>query len=123
MRIENSTKNTTLAENCTVADTFFTRLKGLLGTPSLNTGEGLLLVGEKSIHTFFMAFPIDVIYIDREKTVIKLNRNLVPNRIGKHISQSAYILEVPTGTIDRTRTATGDQLRFSVESDVTQPNI
>ncbi len=112
MRIENQTKNTTLAENCIIADTFFTRLKGLLGTSTLNTGEGLLLVGEKSIHTFFMAFPIDVIYINAQKTVVRLDRNFVPNRIGKYVSQSAYILEVPVGTIDRTRTTIGDQLHF-----------
>jgi len=114
MRISNRSKETILAENCIVADTFFSRLKGLLGTPSLNPGEGLLLVGEKSIHTFFMAFSIDVVYIDAQKTVIRLDQNMVPNRIGKHVSQSAYILELPVGAIAHSQTAIGDKLHFSV---------
>ncbi len=115
MRVTNQSKNTVLADRCIVANTFLSRLKGLLGTSSLSQGEGLLLVGEKSIHTFFMAYPIDVVYINAEKTVIRLDRNLVPNRIGKHSAQSAYILELPVGVINSSRTDIGDQLQFSVE--------
>ncbi len=112
MRIENQSKHTTIATHCRVADTFFTRLKGLLGTPPLSAGEGLLLVNEKSIHTFFMGFPIDVLYINAEKTVIKIEPNVVPNRIGRFVSQSAYILELPVGTIDASHTTVDDHLDF-----------
>jgi len=95
-----------------VASTFFRRLKGLLGSAPLSKGEGLLLVGEKSIHTFFMAFPIDVIYINGQKKVIRIDDNMVPNRIGKFISNSRYILEVPVGTIKKSHTHINDQLNF-----------
>ncbi len=115
MRIENQTKGTVPTTHGIVANTFFSRLKGLLGSPPLQLGEGLLLVGEKSIHTFLMAFPIDVVYISSSKTVIRLDHALVPNRIGKYVSASAYILELPAGMIDRTDTTIGDQLTFSIE--------
>ncbi len=112
IRIQNTTKNTTLTHSCVVANTFFRRLKGLLGSAPLSDGEGLLLVNEKSIHTFFMTFPIDVIYIDEQKKVIRLDDNVVPNKIGKHLSNSRYILEVPVGTIAKSRTSIDDQLSF-----------
>lgn len=112
MLIQNATKNTTLTQHCVVADTFFSRLKGLLGSVPLSNGEGLLLVGEKSIHTFFMTFPIDVIYIDGQKKVIRIDDNVVPNRIGKYVSESRYILEVPIGTIEESHTCVNDQLNF-----------
>lgn len=112
MRIQNASKNTKLTEKCVVADTFLKRLKGLLGSPPLSIGEGLLLVNEKSIHTFFMTFPIDVIYINAQKKVIKVESNLPPNRIGKHIAQSRYILELPVGVIEKSHTTLDDQLIF-----------
>ena len=112
MQVQNITKNTLLSESCEVAETFFRRLKGLLGSPPLSDGEGLLLVNEKSIHTFFMTFPIDVIYINEQKKVIRTENNMLPNRIGKHLSESRYILEVPVGTIEKSQTSINDQLSF-----------
>ncbi len=113
MIIKNRTKNSTVAAQCVVASTFFSRLKGLLGTAPLKPGEGLLLVNEKSIHTFFMAFPIDVMYINGKSEVIKLDHNMPPFRLGKYVSNSVYILELPVGTIAQTRTTVGDRLEFS----------
>jgi len=112
MVITNQTKHTTLADQCAVADTFFSRLKGLMGAPALQPGQGLLLKNEKSIHTFFMAFPLDVIYIDRTLTVIKCDENMPPNRIGRYVAQAAYILELPVGVIQKTSTTFGDCLLF-----------
>lgn len=112
MIIKNQTKETILVENGRVADTFFTRLKGLLGSKPLKEGEGLLLKSEKSIHTFFMTFPIDVIYINAEHQIIRLDLNMIPNKIGKYVSKAAYILELPVGMIEKTQSAVGDQLLF-----------
>jgi len=112
MLIRNQTRNAVLVRQGRVADTFFRRLKGLLGSPPLQAGQGLLLKNEKSIHTFFMTFPIDVVYIDRALKVIKIDENMRPNRLGRYVPQSAYILELPVGTVNATRTAVGDQLAF-----------
>lgn len=112
MIIKNQTKETVLVENGRIANTFFTRLKGLLGSKPLKEGEGLLLQSEKSIHTFFMTFPIDVIYINAEHQIIRFDLNMPPNKIGKYISKAAYILELPVGMIEKTHSDVGDQLVF-----------
>ena len=110
MLIKNQNKNATLVRQGKIANTFFTRLKGLLGSPPLTEGEGLLLKGEKSIHTLFMTFPIDVIYLNHALEIIKLTPNMRPWKLGPYVSQSAYILELPVGVINRTNSAVGDRL-------------
>ena len=114
MRIFNQTRNTSLVSHGRVADTFWRRLKGLLGSAPLKHGEALILVGEKSIHTLFMGFPIDVIYVDKTYKVLRTDQNMVPFRLGPLMRRSAYILETPVGTIERTATQAGDQLEFEV---------
>lgn len=113
MIIKNRTKNVVLVNQGRIADTFFTRLKGLLGSPPLKSGEGLLLAHEKSIHTFFMSFPIDIIYLNEDLQVIKIDHNIPPYRLGSYVAKSVYILELPVGTIQETNTTVGDQLSFS----------
>lgn len=83
-----------------------------MGASPLQKGEGLILVGEKSIHTLFMRFPIDVVYVDKNYKVIRADANMVPYRLGPFVAQSTYVLEMPTGTIATTATETGDQLKF-----------
>lgn len=112
MIIKNLTKNTTPAPQTKLADTFFLRLKGLLGTKTLNPGEALLLKNEKSIHTLFMAFSIDIVYIDPAFTVIDLEAEMPPNKLGRYYPQCMYILELPAGTIKATNIEVGDKLDF-----------
>jgi uncharacterized membrane protein (UPF0127 family) len=64
-----------------VARTFFERAKGLIGTKSLMPGEGLLILRCNSIHTFFMSFPIDAAFLDRNDNVVKVVRNIHPWRL------------------------------------------
>ena len=78
--------------------------------PALAEGEGLILKGEKSIHSFFMRFPIDVVYADRTWQVVHLDPAMMPNRIGPFVLRAAYVLEMPAGVIQTTGTAIGDQL-------------
>jgi uncharacterized membrane protein (UPF0127 family) len=112
MHIINQNRGKSLATNGHLANTFWLRLRGLLGKKSLQEGEGLVLVGEKSIHTLFMQFPIDIVYIDKTYQVIRVDENMVPYRLGPFVTQSAYVLEVPVGTIAATGTRVGDQLKF-----------
>lgn len=93
-----------------LAHTFWARFRGLMGRPSLGAGEGLILKGERSIHTFFMRFPIDVVYVDRTWRVVRLGLSMRPYRIGPIVLQAAYVLELPAGVIEVTGTAVGHQL-------------
>jgi len=112
MRVINQTRGVPLITRGRLADTFWSRLRGLLGAPPLQEGEGLVLVGEKSIHTLFMGFAIDVVYADKNHTVIRTDPNMVPYRLGSFVAKSAYVLEMPVGTIATTETTVGDQLKF-----------
>lgn len=112
MRVFNQTRNVFLVSQGRVANTFWLRLRGLLGVASLQQEEGLILVGEKSIHTLFMKFPLDVVYVDKNHKVVRADINMMPYRLGPFVVQSAYVVEMPVGTIANTATEVGDQLKF-----------
>jgi uncharacterized membrane protein (UPF0127 family) len=110
MQVANQTRCLSLITHGELAETFWARFLGLMGRPSLQDGEGLVLKGDKSIHTFFMKFPIDVIYVDRAWRVVQVDPAMPPNRVGPIVFEAAYILELPVGVIQATGTTIGDQL-------------
>jgi uncharacterized membrane protein (UPF0127 family) len=110
MQVYNQTRSQPLITSGELAGTFWKRFRGLMGRPSLREGEGLVLKGDKSIHSFFMKFPIDVVYADREGRVVHVDPAMAPNRIGPIVLQAAYIVELPVGVIQATGTCVGDQL-------------
>jgi uncharacterized membrane protein (UPF0127 family) len=109
--VRNRTRESVLADAAEIADTSAKRRKGLLGREALNPGQGLWIVPCGAIHTFFMRFPIDVVYLDRKKRVKKIRTGVAPWRLsGCLIAHS--VLELPAGTISRSGTERGDQLDF-----------
>ena len=112
LRAVNRNRNAMLVDNGRVADTAWTRLRGLLGHKPLQPGDGLLLRGEKAIHTFGMGFAIDVLFLDREGYVKHLIRTMVPLRASPFVSAAVDVLELPAGTINRTGTALGDRIEL-----------
>lgn len=114
MRISNTTRQTELASRAELADSGKARNKGLLGRTGLVAGEGLWIVPCESVHTFFMKFSIDLVYIDRNKRVKKVRSNVGPWRVSACLSAHS-IIELPAGTVEKTMTASGDQLEFSAE--------
>ena len=116
MRAINRTRNVVLVERGTIAANLWTRLRGLLGHPPLESGEGLLLKGEQAIHTIGMSFAIDVLFLDRAGRVIHLIQAMPPLRASPIIWQSRDVLELPTGKIAETGTALGDQVEFELGS-------
>jgi uncharacterized membrane protein (UPF0127 family) len=110
MQVKNLTQGQLLITHGELAETFWARFWGLMGRTSLRKGEGLVLKGDKSIHTFFMKFPIDVVYVDRAGHVVRVDPAMQPFRIGPIVFEAAYILELPMGVIQATQTALGDQL-------------
>ena len=80
MKLYNTTKNQIIAKDLLVADTFYTRLKGLLGKSDLPKDTALWIKDCPSVHTFFMKFDIDVIFIDKHMRVTRVVENLKPWR-------------------------------------------
>ncbi len=110
MNAFNVTRNRTLIERGEVADNAWTRLKGLIGHRPLKAGEGLMIQPCNSVHTFFMRFPIDVVYVSEAGEVVGLAQRLMPYRIGPIVRGASFVLELPAGTIEQTKTQRGDRV-------------
>jgi hypothetical protein len=106
----NTRTHTVLATNVKVADTLFTRMKGLLGKKELPQGEALWIKPCFSVHTFFMQFPIDILFLNKTNQVIAAIHDLTPNRVTRLYSQSFSVLELPIGTIDASEIMIGDKI-------------
>jgi uncharacterized membrane protein (UPF0127 family) len=112
LQVLNLTRDTILATRLDAARTSATRRKGLLGRDSLLYGEGLWIAPCESVHTFFMRFAIDLVYLDRKQQVRKVRSEVGPWRMSACWSAHS-VLELPAGTIVATRTERGDSLEFA----------
>ena len=112
MRVVNVTKGTVLAESVREARTFWPRLVGLLGRAHLRPGEGLALIPSSSIHTFFMRFPIDVVFTDANNRVVRTVSELRPFRVAAGGRGVKIALELSPGSILASDTTPGDVLAF-----------
>ncbi len=108
--VMNETRQCRLADRCQLARSFWSRGLGLMGRASLEPGAGLLIYPEWSIHTFFMRFPIDVVFVDRYDTVIGIRHAMPPYRPYAGAWGARYVLELPAGVLAATATCVGDQL-------------
>ena len=104
-----------VCERCVVAASPFRRLRGLLGRATLPAGEGILLKPARSVHTFFMRFPIDVVFVDRQLVVLRIAAALPPWRTVAERSASS-VLELAAGECERRRVAVGDVLLIRAAS-------
>lgn len=111
MRVRNITRGTSLGDSIDAARTSKARRTGLLKHERLDEGAGLWIVPCESIHTFFMKFTIDVLYLDRQRRVRKAVREIPPWRMSMCLLAHS-VLELPPGTVERTGTQKGDQLEF-----------
>ena len=107
--VRNQTRNTVLAAAAEVADTSAKRRTGLLKHTRLAPGEGLWIKPCESVHTFFMKFAIDLVYLDRKLQVRKVRHAVPPWRLSACLTAHS-ILELPAGAAKQTGTETGDQL-------------
>ncbi len=98
-----------LAEAAEIADTSRKRRVGLLKHERLNPGEGLWIVPCESVHTFFMKFPIDLVYLDRKKRVRKVRHAVPPWRLSACL-RAHSVVELPAGTVRQTGTQVGDEI-------------
>jgi uncharacterized membrane protein (UPF0127 family) len=109
MKITNQTRNTLLAEKIIVPKTLWDKTLGLL---KYQTPVAMLLTTRYGIHTIFMRYPIDVLILDKQNRVMAIKENLRPNHIFLWNPTFETVIELPEGTIKRTKTEINDQLKF-----------
>lgn len=112
MIVGNTARNTILGETIEVAATAAQKVRGLLGKECLEDGQGLLFKSCSSLHTFFMHFPIDVIFADRNGKVLKAAADVRPFKLVAAPLRAYYAIELPAGAIARSGTREGDILSF-----------
>ena len=112
MRISNRTRDSILGTRVAPAATFWSRLRGYIARPRPKPGEGILLIPCDAIHTWWMTFELDVLFLDDRGRVLELVRSLRPWKRTRKVAGARYVLEVPAGTIDASGTRAGDELSW-----------
>ena len=103
-----------LCERCLVADSMFRRLRGLLGRRSLSPGDGIVLRPGWSVHTIFLLFSIDVVFLDGNQVVIKVVRNLKPWRAAT-CRGARDVVELAAGEATRRGIQAGDRVSWAAQ--------
>src|ERR1700736_956549 len=113
--VYNKTRETFIATEATVADSYLRRLIGLLGKTKrwARLGSGLWIVPSRGVHTIGMLFPIDLIFLGKDKEVVYVEEHVRPFRISKVSLKAASVLELPPHTIYRSGTKIGDRLEIA----------
>jgi len=111
-----------LAEDAALADTFLSRMVGLLRHKELPRGKALIITRCNSIHMWFMRFAIDVVFVDKKNIVVGLVRGIRPFRLSPIFFRAASAIELSEGSIDRSQTRQGDRIIFQeIEKSPIQP--
>jgi len=116
--VRNLTRGTSIGDAIGCAESSSERRTGLLKHSKLDEGEGLWIIPCESIHTFFMKFALDLIYLDRKKRVRGVRRAVPPWRMSMCFAAHS-VLELPVGTIERSRTEEGDEMEFVALTELT----
>jgi len=111
LRVKNQTRGAVLAERADIADTSPKRRTGLLKHTGLAPGEGLWIVPTEGVHTFGMKFAIDVVFLNKQRKILKIRPNMGKARMSLSL-RAHSVLELPAGTLEATGTQAGDQLEF-----------
>lgn len=109
LRVSNPATGALLADHASIADNSAARRTGLLKHRELVSGEGLWIVPTEGVHTIGMKFPIDIVFLSRNRTVLK-TRSAVPAWRFALCLRAHSVLELPAGTVEKTGTAPGHQL-------------
>ena len=113
--VYNRTREAFIATEAAVADSYVRRLVGLLGKTKrwARVGTGLWIVPSRGVHTIGMMFPIDLVFLNKDKHVVEIEEFVRPFRISKVSLKAASVLELPPHTIHRTGTKVGDKIEIA----------
>ena len=110
-RVRRPTDGPVVCERCEIPESSFGRMRGLLGRTGLEPGTGMLIDSAPSVMTFFMRFPIDVVFLDRDRRVVRIVHALEPWRVAG-ARRAVAALELPAGRAAETGLKEGDVLAF-----------
>lgn len=110
--VRNADRGTVLVARGKLASSFVSRFFGLMGRKGVEDGGGLLIASSASIHSFFMRFRFDAIFIDREGRVVKIVPSMRQWWVAFGGKGAKDVLELPAGVAERTGTLAGDLLAF-----------
>jgi uncharacterized protein len=112
----NRTRNAYLANRLSVAATHWSRFRGLMGmdAASFPAGNGLWIIPSRGVHTLGMKFPIDVLYLDTNKRVVHVERNLKPWRVARVSVRTVSVLELPGDSLKSNGTTVGDEIEIAL---------
>ena len=115
--VDNLSRHTRLIDRGRIANSFWTRFRGLTFVRHLEPGEGLLITYTNSIHTHFMFMPIDVLYVNKQNVIVDLSRCMKPWRMALPRPKARYIVELPAGSVAKTGSQIGDQLQLFLDAE------
>ncbi|WP_087972492.1 DUF192 domain-containing protein [Oceanobacillus rekensis] len=110
IKLVNIDTDEVIAERVDGAYTFWSRFKGLMLTESMPENGALHITPCTAIHTFFMKFSIDIIYLNKEKEIVGIEEDLEPGKIGKKFMNVKSVIELSAGTIRNTPTVVGQKV-------------
>lgn len=111
--IKNITKNQEISKNVIVANSFLKRLKGLMFTKELSPDSSMYISPCGQIHTFFMNYNIDVLYLDKNNIILDVDENIRPGKIGKKVKNAAAVIELQGGKIKKSSIKVGHEIKIS----------
>ena len=111
VRIRRTADGAVVSERCEIPETGLGRMRGLLGRDGLEPGGGMLIDRAPSVHMFFMRFAIDVVFLDRDRKVVRVVERLRPWRVAG-ARHAAAALELPAGAAAAAGVEVGDILVF-----------
>lgn len=112
MELINVTNQTQIASRVQIADTFWRRLVGLLDREKMAPGEALVIRPCQGVHTCFMRFPIDVVFLDDTNRIVHLITGMPPWRFSPVVREARAVVELPAGTIEQLDLRKGHVLRL-----------
>ncbi len=116
MRNYDMNLNIIMTSHLEIADSFLKRFIGLMGKKKLDCNSGLLIVPCQGVHTFFMRFPIDVVFLDKHNLVVYKMHNLKPYRLSPLIKEAHKVLELPAGMIKKFDISINEQIHIVKEN-------
>jgi len=112
VQVIDSLHGTVIATEVKPAYSFMKRLRGLLFTSSLPRQSGIHIQPCRSVHTYFMQYPIDIVYLDANQIVVGLEQSVAPGKCGSHVPMTYSVLELASGRIEELGIELGQKLHI-----------